>query len=121
MLQENLRRLRRDYKLTQQDVSDILGIDRSTYTFYETGKTRPSIESIKKLTDTYNVTFGHICGYEKNCPELKLEAPEAVEMCGSDALNGISRNERFLIMAYRSLTKEKKKEFIKNVKDFIKD
>ena len=55
MLSENLRTLRKKFKLTQQEVADILGIDRSTYTFYETGKTNPSNENTKKLCDIYNV------------------------------------------------------------------
>lgn len=121
MIAENIRNLRKSHRLTQQEVADILALERSTYTFYENGKTNPSPESIRKLSDTYNVTVGYIYGIERNCPELKLDSAEKFETRDGDSLDEISKNERFLIMAYRSLEPEKKQELIKKLKDFLKD
>ena len=39
MLNERLRSLRLSMGLTQMQVAEALNIDRSTYTYYETGKT----------------------------------------------------------------------------------
>ena len=36
-----LKYYRSECKLTQQDVADLLGLERSSYTYYETGKTEP--------------------------------------------------------------------------------
>ncbi len=121
MLSENLRILRKSFKLTQQEVADILGIDRSTYTFYEVGKSTPTKENIVKICDIYNVTVGYLLGVEKNCPELKVaNRSDRIEEI-ADGLNEISRNEKFLIMAYRSLDSEKKEQLIDMVKTALRD
>ncbi len=121
MLSENLRVLRKSFKLTQQEVADILGIDRSTYTFYEAGKSTPTKENIVKICDIFNVTVGYLLGVEKNCPELKLaNRLDRIDEI-SESLNGISRNEKFIIMAYRSLDSEKKEQFIDLVKTALRD
>ena len=39
---EKLRILREIYDVSQQEIADLLGIERSTYTYYELGKTEPS-------------------------------------------------------------------------------
>ncbi|MBQ3136286.1 MAG: helix-turn-helix transcriptional regulator [Clostridia bacterium] len=121
MLADNLRILRKSFKLTQQEVADILGVDRSTYTFYEAGKSTPSKENIVKLCDIFNVTVGYLFGVEKNCPELKVASRSDKVRESLDGLNEISRNEKFILMAYRSLDGEKKEQFVDAVKDILKE
>lgn len=50
-----LRRLRLEAGFTQQNVADSLHINRSTYTYYETGKTTPDIHTLKVLAKVFNV------------------------------------------------------------------
>ncbi len=121
MLADNLRLLRKSFKLTQQEVADILGIDRSTYTFYEAGKSTPSKENIVKLCDIFNVTVGYLFGVEKNCPELKVANRSDHIGENPEGFKEISRNEKFILMAYRSLDSEKKEQFIDAVKNFLKE
>ncbi len=121
MFAENLRTLRKNFKLTQQEVADILGIDRSTYTFYEAGKSTPSKENIIKLCDIFNVTVGYLFGVEKNCPELKVANPSDQIGESVEGLNEISRKEKFILMAYRSLDSEKKEQFIEAVKNLLRE
>lgn len=121
MLSENLRNLRKSFKLTQQEVADILGIDRSTYTFYEAGKSTPTKENLIKLCDIYNVTVGYLLGVEKNCPELKVASRSDRIDETTTGLNEISRNEKFIIMAYRSLDSDKKEQFVEIVKIALRD
>lgn len=56
-LVKNLIMLRTKAGLTQQKVADALDIDRSTYTYYESGKTEPSLSNLKKIADLYKVDF----------------------------------------------------------------
>lgn len=121
MLTDNLRMLRKSFNLTQQEVADILGIDRSTYTFYEVGKTKPTIDNLKKLCDVYNVSLGFLCGFEKNCPEMKLSNNEGRYSNNLEGLGEISKSEKFILMAFRSLSSERKKEFLNFVRNFMKD
>ncbi len=60
----NLKRLRNTYELSQQDIADKLGIDRSTYTYYETGKTEPSINMLSRILAIYNKCYGLCLSYD---------------------------------------------------------
>ena len=44
-----LKELRKNSKLTQQQVADALSVDRTTYTYYETGRLNPNFKTIYKL------------------------------------------------------------------------
>lgn len=52
-----LKYYRSECKLTQQDVADLLGLERSSYTYYETGKTTPDIETLIRLSKIFHVDF----------------------------------------------------------------
>ena len=54
-----LRQLREFNGLKQGVVAKALGIDRSTYAYYELGKTRPSLI---KISDLYDVTLRFLLG-----------------------------------------------------------
>lgn len=59
-LSDQLRMTRMSCNLTQQQVADKLEIDRSTYTYYETGKTTPSIFTLMKLAEIFQVPIDSI-------------------------------------------------------------
>lgn len=52
---EHLKNIRVASGYTQQNVADLLGIDRSTYAYYELGKTEPSIRNLKRLSALYKI------------------------------------------------------------------
>ena len=54
---ENLRRLRKDHHLTQEQLSRKLNISRQAYSNYETGKRVPDIYTVVHLADLYRVTL----------------------------------------------------------------
>lgn len=54
-LAENLKFIREFRELSQQKVADRLSIDRSTYSYYETGKTEPSFITAIKLVEIFDV------------------------------------------------------------------
>ena len=45
-----LRKLRIDRGLTQQAVADALNVNRSTYSFHESGKTQPDLQRVMALS-----------------------------------------------------------------------
>ncbi len=55
-LSKRLREIRLHKKLSQQQVADYIGVCRSTYTYYETGKTEPNLQTIVKLAQMYGVS-----------------------------------------------------------------
>ena len=46
--------------LTQQQVADMLNLNRSTYTKYETGVSEPSIEILKRIADILSIDYNSL-------------------------------------------------------------
>ncbi len=110
MLNQRLRKIRTEHKLTQQNIADVLGIDRTTYTVYETGVTTPSPATLVKLSQIYNVTVGYLMGVEDNHPELKRDYPQQNEerLLSEDPIALLRKNEKELLMYFRVLPDEEK-------------
>lgn len=118
MVSESLKKVRKEHKFTQQDIADVLGVDRSTYTFYETGKTSPSIATLQKLSNIYNVSIGYLAGFEENRPELKEKhISPTMNMPDVDPIALLSKDEQIMLMCYRVLQNDKKQEILKIIKN----
>jgi len=61
-MHETIRKLRREKGLTQQQIADHLKIDRSTYAYYESGRTRINIDVIVDLAHFHKVSYATIIG-----------------------------------------------------------
>ena len=57
-LAHNLRTVRRILGISQCEMAEKLDIDRSTYSYYETGKSEPPIYRLKKIIDFFNSKLG---------------------------------------------------------------
>lgn len=124
MLKERLRKIRLEHKLTQQNIADALGIDRTTYTVYETGVTTPSPATLVKLSQIYNVTVGYLMGVEENRPELKKSiAAEENEgsVLSSDPISLLRKNEKELLMYFRILPDSEKAQVTENLKKLAQE
>ncbi|MED0670611.1 helix-turn-helix domain-containing protein [Aneurinibacillus aneurinilyticus] len=71
-LSDRLRELRKKHKLTQKDIANYLGITESGYGYYEQGRNEPSIETLRKLAQKYNVSITYLTGEEKETPKTSL-------------------------------------------------
>lgn len=58
-----LKKLRDRKDVTQQQVADFLGVDRTTYTKYENGVTEPSNFIQGKLADYFGVSVDYLTGH----------------------------------------------------------
>lgn len=124
MLKERLRKIRLEHKLTQQNIADALGIDRTTYTVYETGVTTPSPATLVKLSQIYNVTVGYLMGVEENRPELKKSiAAEENEgsVLSSDPISLLRKNEKELLTYFRILPDSEKARVTENLKKLAQE
>lgn len=57
-LAHNLRTVRYVLGISQSEMSEMLGIDRSTYSYYETGNSEPPVHRLKKIIDFFNSKLG---------------------------------------------------------------
>lgn len=64
-IKDILKSLRKEKKLTQAKIAQILGISRVAYTKYENGDNTPTTENILKLADFYNVSTDYLLGRYK--------------------------------------------------------
>lgn len=53
---EQLKKVRLNMSYTQQQVADLMGITKSTYCGYETGKRQPDVTKIKQLANILNTS-----------------------------------------------------------------
>ena len=63
---EKLRQLRKENKLTQTELGNLIGVKHSIISLYELGERIPSPGVIKKLAATLHVSADYLLGIEKN-------------------------------------------------------
>ena len=59
---ERIRNLRQDADLTQEDVAEYLNVSQNTYSQYETGTLRFSLEVVIKLALYYDTSMDYLVG-----------------------------------------------------------
>lgn len=59
---ENLKAARLKKGLSQQEVADLVGVAKSTYSMWETGNREPNLMRIKALTRVLDVTGDELLG-----------------------------------------------------------
>ncbi len=114
----HLRDLRKKHsKFSQQEMADKLNISRSTYTYYETGKSEPGQEKLKKICDILNVDFNTLLGYKDDSFAPLVASGDT----SNDSLHSLTPTEEQLILAYRSMNSEEKEFFGKQIKKIVKN
>ncbi len=59
-----LKELRKEKNLTQEKMANLLNMTITCYNYYEKEKREPSIETLCKLADFYNVSLDYLVGRE---------------------------------------------------------
>ena len=110
MLAESLKRYREQFELTQKQVADALSIDRSTYSYYETGKSSPTLDTLMRLALMFSTTTDNLLGF--NSPDSFREgAPSYHKSKDSGAMAAtLSSDEKNMIIKYRQLPESLKKK-----------
>lgn len=61
-INKKMRELRKDAKMTQQQVAQKLGIASTTYANYEQGTREPSLSVVSKLCKLYGISADYLLG-----------------------------------------------------------
>lgn len=77
---ESLKRFRTDFKLTQLQVAEKLGILQQTYYKYESGKVTPSAEFVLGLANAYDVTTDYLLGRSNTPRPVPADKTLAMEI-----------------------------------------
>ncbi len=100
MITETLRLLRKEKNLKQIDLANYLGVSRTTYTQYETGKSEPDLKMVQKLADFFGVTVDYLLGRgTRNIKEQELN--NKIELTAKDmkAIKQKAENIKMSLMA----------------------
>ncbi len=123
MINEQLKLVRKVNNFTQQQVADALGIDRSTYASYETGRNRPDIKFVSAFAKTFGITIDFILNLDPNCDVSVYDTALSLKKGKKEKLLSLLRNdEKELIAMYRissSEAKEQAWEILKQSKEEV--
>jgi len=67
-MHDTIRKLRQEKGLTQRQVAEYLQVDRSTYAYYESGRSKLSIDVLVKLAHFYKVSYAALIGQPEPVP-----------------------------------------------------
>ena len=114
---KHLRELRKsNTNFSQQEMADMLNISRSTYTYYETGKSEPGQEKLRKICKILNTDFNTLLGYFSDNSSTVLVAEENDD---GNKVSSLTPYEEQIILAYRSMNSEEKEYIGKQINKMI--
>ena len=103
-----LKIIRLQNNLTQQHIADVLGITRSAYCGYEIGRRAVALDTLLRLSKFYNLPVDVFLENELDNAFVQDDSYENdVE---TRFLSQLSRKEIDLIVKYRMMSKDDKKE-----------
>jgi len=117
MLKDKLKEYRLLCGYSQQQIADVLNIHRSTYSYYELGKTEPSLDNIRTLAMEFGVSLNAL---------LEVESPTSLRFANPDSygkfehldessvsrVGDLTKDEKTLILCFRRLTEKQRKEML---------
>lgn len=121
-----LKKIRLGCGFTQKQIADVLGVDRSTYTYYEIGKTSPDIKTLIKMARMFNVDYvDFFLDCEKNVLEPgsyedDLETYEKYDRKADSKIYDLSVDEKNLLVRYRVLSADDKLDFLNQMGEIAK-
>lgn len=116
-LKDVLTKLRKNAHLSQQQVADILKINRSTYAYYETGKSKPKLPTLKKLAAIYGVSVDELLN-QGGTGDNELSVSETPYDSGWHAdtqVSALSDFEQAVLLKLRLMNRAQKEKLL----DFI--
>ena len=106
MFSMRLTSLRKARDLTQSDIAQMLGLNRSSYTCYEIGTSTPGLTTLCTIADIFGVSLDYLVG--RTNVETSPEVEEAV----------VSAEEMQLTAAYRMLNDRQRRAVRELLKSF---
>lgn len=82
MLAENLALLRNIRGMTQEEVAEVIGISRQSYSKWEQGETIPDIEKCDRLAKFYGVSIDALVHQDKEVGKARVAPARWASTCG---------------------------------------
>ncbi|EDX54311.1 XRE family transcriptional regulator [Bacillus sp. SH7-1] len=85
MIGEKIKELRKNNKITQEQLGNAIGVSKMAISYFEKGKKSPGRESLEKIADYFNVTTDYLLGRSED-PELSEEENKIVTEEGKNIM-----------------------------------
>lgn len=122
---QNLKACRELYGLKQKHISEMLGIDSSTYRSWETGRATPNIATLNELAKMFKLSINELCGIDEKCEnELAVASPEKnfnKTVYGENKITDLDIYEKQMIMQIRRLTNDDKRKVGECINELLKN
>ncbi len=108
--------------LTQQQVADNLKIERSTYTYYETGKTKPDINTLVKIAKVFNIDYTCLLeGVDSSLEQTVSDVSSTIEdeKRLKYRTHATTKYETDLLFIVRNLSPKQRKEVLTLAKSLV--
>lgn len=93
---DNLKRLRQENNLTQEQLAEKVGISKSSISFYEHSKKTPSPDIVAQFSEIFNVSMDVLMGIDKplkdQCIDVSGLTPKEIAVI--ESLVDVMRNRR---------------------------
>lgn len=119
ILSDMLIDLRKINGLSQQQVAALINVNRSTYAYYETGKSNPKLDVLQKIAAIYGKTVDELLG--KNDIAM-ISAPPSKYASGWNADTNVSQLsdfEKAVLLKLRLMNFEEKTKLLDYIENEI--
>ncbi len=100
ILLANLKKLRKKYNISQQQLADVVGVSQQSINKYENHNIEPDIETLKTMADFFNTSIDYIVGYKEKSEEITTKQE--------------------LLRLFSLMTKDQQEIFIEQGKAFVR-
>ncbi|MGM8366506.1 helix-turn-helix domain-containing protein [Virgibacillus sp. W0181] len=121
IFRERLKELREEYDLDQRKMGELLNISTSAYGYYEQGRNEPSLETLAKISQKFNVSTDYLLGVSstRKAP-VYYDISDDVSLSKSE-LETINKMKKLSLLSEISEKPEKNVETLNRYWQFIKN
>lgn len=121
MLSQKLRDLRKRCNYKQWQVAEVLNISRSTYSYYELGKSSPDLATIGKLAKLFNVSYEELLDDESEGARVhdSQNGRDSYYEKRKPSLAALEQDEITLVMYYRLMKESDQKKLLTQAGNMI--
>ena len=121
MLSQKLRDLRKRCNYKQWQIAEVLNISRSTYSYYELGKSSPDLATIGKLAKLFHVSYEELLDEEPVNARVhdSQNSRDPIYERRKPSLAALEQDEITLIMYYRLMKESDQKKLLTQAGNMI--
>ena len=123
ILSQRLRILRKTADMTQQQLSDLLHVERCTYAFYETGKSRPDLGLLLRIARIYKVPVDALIDPDNDMfgtkdgtmSSMVADPTKGEYLRGALSLSQRDKSEKEMLVLFRQLDADQQLEVLSDL------